>query len=802
MDNRYNVTAWILAGSLLALGSSPRASAQPASVPSGSGEASAPADEGGWPRQINRGGTVITIYQPQLDNWSGNQLTGRAAVAVQTAAAATPTYGVIWFSARTEVDRQAGTVTLVSCQITKSSLPTATGGGPDYVQLIHQNFGNVARTLPIEQLEAHLAVTQAENQQRRQPLRNDPPRIIFSTTPAVLVLVDGPPALRQVAGTNLLRVINTRALILLEKASGKYYLYLSDRWVEAASLQGPWSPAGQPPASLDKAKQAEVAAQQVDLLDNLSPEVTDALSKNIVPAVYVSTTPAELVQTNGAPDFQPIAGTNLLWAQNSESSILMDVADQNYYVTVSGRWFRARSLTDGAWSYVPGTSLPPDFAQIPASHPAGDALPAVPGTPQAEQSLIEQSIPQTATVRRDAARLAVTYDGRPQFVRIEGTSLQRAVNTPTPVIRVNGHSCYACENGVWFTAGSPTGPWAVATSVPEAIYTIPISSPVNYVTHAAVYGYTPDVVYVGYTPGYLGTYISPDNCVVFGSGYPYHPWIGSVWFGAPITYGLGVAFDWDAGFGWEWGFGWGAGPWLAPWWGPWWGHWREWDHDHLWRRTGGGWIPRPRNINQFNVFNHWSGRAVVAHSGRPGQPGNLHAGGLPFRRSVPGMLPGGGSNLFAGRDGRVYRRGANGWEMRSGSGWRRIRAPNPAVPGRNTPGSRTPLLGGLPMGRPESPAMLDRDAQARSLSQPRAGAGLPNPGLQPRGMIGSRPPALGGPGVALNRPGPAGGAFGGFGRRGSVGGGGFGGPRGGGFGGPRGGGFGGGFGRGGAGGRR
>src|SRR5205807_2546057 len=143
-----------------------------------SGGASAISDDGGWPRQINSGGTVITIYQPQLENWSGNQLTGRAAVAVQTAAGATPTYGVIWFSARTEVDREAGTVTLDSCQITKSSLPSATGVGPDYVQLIHQNFGNVARTMPIEQLEAHLAVTQVENQQRRQPLRNDPPRII------------------------------------------------------------------------------------------------------------------------------------------------------------------------------------------------------------------------------------------------------------------------------------------------------------------------------------------------------------------------------------------------------------------------------------------------------------------------------------------------------------------------------------------------------------------------------------------------------------------------------------------------
>jgi Nucleotidyl transferase len=263
MNQTYKLTAWIVASCLLASGSPPGKAAQPASVPSGGGTASGPSDEWGWPRQINSGGTTITIYQPQLDAWSGNQLTGRAAVAVQTAASASPTYGVIWFSARTEVDKQAGTVTLDSYQITKSSLPAATGGGPDELQLIRQNFGTVTGTLPIEQLEADLTVTQAENQQRRQPLRNDPPRILFSTTPAVLVLVDGQPALRQVAGTDLLRVINTRALILLDRTSGTYYLSLADRWMEASSLQGPWSPASHPPASLDKAKQAEVAAASV-----------------------------------------------------------------------------------------------------------------------------------------------------------------------------------------------------------------------------------------------------------------------------------------------------------------------------------------------------------------------------------------------------------------------------------------------------------------------------------------------------------------------------------------------------------
>src|SRR6185503_3849105 len=105
----------------------------------------------------------------------------------------------------------------------------------------------------------------------------------------------------------------------------------------------------------------------------------------------------------------------------------------------------------------------------------------------------------------------VRYDGAPQFQPIEGTPLSYAVNTPTPVIQVDPNTYYSVENGVWFVSTSPGGPWVVATSVPAVIYSIPPSSPLFYVTYARVYGSTPDQVYVGYTPGYLGTVVCPDQ---------------------------------------------------------------------------------------------------------------------------------------------------------------------------------------------------------------------------------------------------------------------------------------------------
>jgi hypothetical protein len=102
-------------------------------------------------------------------------------------------------------------------------------------------------------------------------------------------------------------------------------------------------------------------------------------------------------------------------------------------------------------------------------------LVSVPGTPEANEAVIANSIPQTATMQRNEAKLDVSYDGSPVFKPAAGTPLQYAVNTATPVIEVDARNYYSVENGVWFVGGSPSGPWAVATNVPAVIYSIPVS---------------------------------------------------------------------------------------------------------------------------------------------------------------------------------------------------------------------------------------------------------------------------------------------------------------------------------------
>jgi hypothetical protein len=477
------------------------------------------------------------------------------------------------------------------------------------------------------------------------------------------------------------RVINSQALIL--KAGLFYYLNASGNWYQAVDITGPWNLASNPPAVLDDAKQAAVASETIDLL----PAGTNAVTTT--PAVYVSTVPAELIQTEGVPNLVPIEGTELMQIENSDNGLFFNDANQRYYVLISGRWFDASAL-EGPWAFVPYQELPKDFSKIPPTHPKANVLVSVPGTEEANEAVIANSIPQTATVQRKEANLQLTYDGAPQFSPIAGTPLLYAVNTTTPVIEVDAHTFYSVQNGVWFVATSSNGPWAVATSVPAVIYTIPVNSPLHYVTYAQVYGSTPDEVYVGYTPGYLGTEVCPDNVVVYGTGYDYPPYIGNYWVGWPCTYGFDAGFADNGAIGF--GFGFGAGEWVGtwchPWWGPFgWGWHHHYNYSHvslnhidIYHHWGPGIVHAQHNYG-FNAWNgrEWShqwGTHFNPYSSRPGNrtaatringyDGNFHARGSEAPARVPDQ------HIYGGEDGSVYRSNPSGaWERNNGAGWQR-----------------------------------------------------------------------------------------------------------------------------------
>ena len=91
----------------------------------------------------------------------------------------------------------------------------------------------------------------------------------------------------------------------------------------------------------------------------------------------------------------------------------MDVNSQQHFVLLAGRWFKSKTLKDGYWAFTEPSDLPEDFSKIPDSSDMTTVRASIPGTPEAQEALLEQSIPQTATVDRKTATVEVKYDGDP-----------------------------------------------------------------------------------------------------------------------------------------------------------------------------------------------------------------------------------------------------------------------------------------------------------------------------------------------------------------------------------------------------
>jgi hypothetical protein len=486
------------------------------------------------------------------------------------------------------------------------------------------------------------------------------------------------------------------------------------------------------------------------------------------PKVVTATEPTELVVFDGEPDYTPLVEGEILYVSNTANDVLMEVASQQHYLLISGRWYRSKAWS-GPWTYVRGDQLPATFKKIPEDSVKGHLLASVAGTPQAEEALADAQIPQVAEVRRGTAQLDIQYDGEPQFEKIKGTSIEYAKNTPNQILKIEG-KYYACEQGIWYVSDGAKGPWQVADKVPEEVQKIPPDSPAYNTKYVYVYDSTPEVVYVGYTQPYLGCY-PYYGTVVWGTGYPYVPWVGAVYYPRPVTFGFHAHYNpytgWSFGLSMGWSFGWGTisigfwggGGYYPPYWGP------------------GGYYPAYRPP-YYPVHHppHYPGRPIAgpydgrgSAANRPSQQpsggggasaSQLPAGGTggasasqqpaggrssnlydrPANKDKVASTPdrsgsklstrpsqgGGKNNVFADEAGNVYRKGSGGqWEQRVGDGWQKTpqAGTRPSQGGGSGARPSNPSAGTRPSAgaRPAAPSQsVQRDYNSRQRGSQRS----------------------------------------------------------------------------------
>ena len=659
--------------------------------------------DGGWPRDFTTTTGAIRIYQPQIASWDGQRhLVAYAAVSYTAKGADKPSLGTVKIEADTSVAVGERLVNFSPITLTESNFP---GVSNDEVRAI---VARIQQAIPDNSMVIGLdRVLAGLDKSRIIPRNNagvkaDPPVIFYSASPAVLVNLDGTPVWSPIKDSDLRFAVNTNWDLFEYKPTSAFFLRYNHSWLTATAtdIKGPWRPAGKLPDAFSKLPPDD------NWKDVKAALPGQAFAEASVPKVFVSTTPAEMILLRGAPNYLLVSGTRLLWVSNTDADIFRLGKGGPVYYLVSGRWFSAPDFT-GPWTFATQT-LPDDFKKIPLSHARSRVLASVPGTAQAAEAVLLAQVPQTARVDKKLVKApAVEYQGTPEFQPIEQTTVSRAVNTDKDIIKV-GDLYYMCFQGVWFMGRSPNGPWEVTGSVPGQIYEIPASSPSHNITYVTVEENNDDAVVFATAAAYTGLMVAW-GCAVWGTGYYYPPY---VYYGGfyPAYYPFYPTYGYYASYNpWTGTYGRGVvayGPYGgagvgarynprtgtyargAAAWGP-----------YGARGYAEAYNPRTGTVGATrqgsNVYGSWgqtgvqrgdqwatTSRVTNRATGTTTRVTQGSGGGEAVTRRGPqgtgGVARTGSGDVYAGRDGNVYRKQDGSWQKYDGSGnWNSVQQPTP-----------------------------------------------------------------------------------------------------------------------------
>ena len=678
------------------------AAPKPATQKPAAQAAAAPAPDGEWPRRyIANDGGLILMYEPQVASWENQKvLRLHAALSYAAKGVEKPLLGTIIAEAQTSVSVDERLVSFSTFEVEQSHFPTAS---KEQIQAVLDTLkSSVAMRERVIALDRVLAFLDSSTIRPKNVdgVKADPPVVFFSKTPAIIVNLDGNPIWSPIKDNDLRFAVNTNWDLFEHAPSSTFYLRHETVWLKASKVEGPWTAAGTLPASFTKLPAEENFKEVKAAVPGHPPGAAG------VPAVFVSTKPAELILLRGEPQYLAVTGTKLLWVRNTESDVFRLGATGSVYYLVSGRWFSAPDFT-GPWTFAT-PNLPPDFAKIPLEHERSRVLASVPGTTQAAEAVLLAQIPQTARVSKSQVKAPdVAYQGEPDFQAIEKTTVARAVNTDKDIIKV-GDQYYMCFQGVWFVSKSATGPWEVTGSVPTQIYEIPISSPAHNVTYVTVEDDDDDWVVYATAAAYTGTMVAW-GCAVWGSGWYYPPYVGyggfyPAYFPYYPTYGYSAWYNpWTGAYGRGMGvYGPYGGAGVGARYNPRTGTYARGAVAYgPYGARGAATAYNPRTGTSAatrqgaGVYGSWgttgvqrgddwarTSRVTNNLTGNTTRVTRTDEGGAAVSRRGPGEGGGtiartGEGDVYAGRDGNVYRKQGDSWQKYDNGGWNGVDGPTP-----------------------------------------------------------------------------------------------------------------------------
>jgi hypothetical protein len=191
--------------------------------------------------------------------------------------------------------------------------------------------------------------------------------------------------------------------------------------------------------------------------------------QNDPPTIFVSNTPAILLDVDGEAVRADIAGTNLGFVVNSNFPLFFEKeSPKEYYLYTGQQWLKSASM-EGPWASAP--KLPKDMSKV-----AND-----PQWAQMKKPILSPSVkgkPPTIFYSNKPAEV-ILFQGQPAYAQIPGTQLSYATNTDADLFVYNPtQDYYYLAAGRWFQSPNLKGPWTFTTEhLPPDFANIPENSP-------------------------------------------------------------------------------------------------------------------------------------------------------------------------------------------------------------------------------------------------------------------------------------------------------------------------------------
>jgi len=190
-----------------------------------------------------------------------------------------------------------------------------------------------------------------------------------------------------------------------------------------------------------------------------SEEETQGVSVNFEPpTIFTSTESAILVMFLGPPKFEPIPGTTLSFATNTNWDVITNERRSAYYLLDEELWLVTPDVLKGPWRVA--DTLPDDFLKLPEDDNWKEVSAHIPPRESRE-------LPRVFVSTEPAELIAI--QGPPYMAPIPDTALRYIANTSSDVFYHSDQAkYYFLTSGRWFRADELEGTWhAVRDDLPE-----------------------------------------------------------------------------------------------------------------------------------------------------------------------------------------------------------------------------------------------------------------------------------------------------------------------------------------------